>query len=706
MTEFRIKSHPILDTTENAVIPFFWKSEQLFARPNEMISSALMANGISIFSHHPIDKSAQGIFCANGQCAQCLVIADDIPVKSCMTPVRAGMRVEPAEGLPTLPQVVTETAYVEPVIPVTEPEVLIIGAGPAGLSAAIELGKLGINCLLIDDKNHLGGKLVLQTHRFFGSTEAVFAGSRGTEIAKKLEATVRALPSVEIWTSAIAVGVFADHKVGVFRDDKQYELVKPKVLLVATGAREKSLTFSGNTLPGIYGAGAFQTLVNRDLVKPCENLFVIGGGNVGLIAAYHAIQAGIHVAGLVEAAPKCGGYKVHMDKLVRSGVPIYTSHTVLEALGDEHVKQVVIAQVDEHFQAIKGTEQLYDCDTVLIAVGLDPVDEFYKKAKELGFNVHAAGDAESIAEASAAIFSGKIAGVNIARDLGYDTDADTEEWQKLEDILSSRPGDVVKPLEAFPLEGMYPIMHCTQEIPCNPCSTVCPKKLIQVDDVDIRHLPHYERATDEQCINCARCVAVCPGLAVSIVDFRQQDGTALVSLPYEQDPEKIKIGDLIEVTGTEGMPIGKFPIKQIRKIAGYRDGTLVVTVQAPAELATEMSGFRIIESSEPKPFELESDLLENLADSAYICRCERVTVGQIRQLIREGVRDINQIKAVSKASMGACGGKTCLNLIKRLFHSEGVSLEEVTETAIRPVFVEVPMSVLANLSGVKEETHD
>lgn len=706
MTEFRIKDHPILDTNEEATVSFFWQSEALLARPNEMISSALMANGISIFSHHPVDGTAQGIFCANGQCAQCLVIADGIPVKACMTPVKAGMRIEPAEGLPALPYVSRNNSYVEPSIPVTETEVLIIGGGPAGLSAAIELGNLGVKCLLIDDKNRLGGKLVLQTHRFFGSTEAVFAGSRGTEIAKKLESNVRGLSSVEIWTSAVAIGIFAEQMIGVFRDNKNYELVRPKVLLVSTGAREKSLAFPGNTLPGIYGAGAFQTLVNRDLVKPCENLFVIGGGNVGLIAAYHAIQAGIHVAGLVEAAPQCGGYKVHMDKLRRTGVPIYTSHTVLKAIGDEHVEQVVIAQVDKNFKPIKGTEQIYDCDTVLIAVGLDPVDEFYRRAKQLGFNVHAAGDAEAIAEASAAIFSGKIAGVNIARDLGYDTNADTQAWQNLEDILSSRPGDVVKTSQEFPHEGMYPIMHCTQEIPCNPCSTVCPKMLIKVDHADIRNLPYYDRSTDEQCINCGRCVAVCPGLAVSIVDFRKQDGKALVSLPFEQDPDLLQIGELIEVTGTEGLTFGSYPITQIRKIVGFRDGTRVVTVEVPADIATEVSGFRIIEETEPKPYEFETEHPENLADDAYVCRCERVTAGQIRQLIREGVRDINQIKAKTKVSMGACGGKTCLNMVKRLFQSEGVNLNEITETPIRPVFVEMPLHVLANLPTNEEVKHE
>jgi len=99
-----------------------------------------------------------------------------------------------------------------------------------------------------------------------------------------------------------------------------------------------------------------------------------------------------------------GGYKVHKDKLARLGVPILTSHTILSANGQASVESVTIARVDEQFKPIKGTEKTYACDTVLIAVGLDPVNEFYLKAREFGFPAYAAGDAEEIAEASAAIF--------------------------------------------------------------------------------------------------------------------------------------------------------------------------------------------------------------------------------------------------------------------------------------------------------------
>ena len=286
--------------------------------------------------------------------------------------------------------------------------VLIIGGGPAGLSAAIQLAKAGIRSLVVDDKHRLGGKLVLQTHRFFGSQKDVYAGTRGIDIASQLEAEVRSYPEIEVWLHSTALAVFSDKIVGILRQGKQYILVKPDVLLVACGAREKSLAFKGNTLPGVYGAGAFQTLVNHELVRPAQRLFIVGGGNVGLIAGYHALQASIAVVGLVEALPECGGYKVHKDKLLRMGVPIYTRHTILSANGTERVESVTIAQVDDNFQPLPGTERSFECDTVLIAVGLDPVNEFHLKAREFGMLVAAAGDAEEIAEASAAIFSGKI----------------------------------------------------------------------------------------------------------------------------------------------------------------------------------------------------------------------------------------------------------------------------------------------------------
>ena len=354
MTDQRIHEHPILAVPAIVPFAFTWAGQTLAGRPGETIASALFANGVRVFGHHHKDGAPQGIYCANGQCAQCAVVADGLPVKSCMAPVLPGMRVEPLDGKPVLPDVAggLEMRDIETI----ETECLIIGGGPAGLTAAIELARAGVRTVIVDDKHRLGGKLVLQTHKFFGSIDACHAGTRGIDIATRLESEVRAFEHVKVWLNSTALAVFSDRRVGVLRDG-HYFILRPQVLLVAAGAREKSFVFGGNTLPGVYGAGAFQTLVNRDLVRSASRLFIVGGGNVGLIAGYHALQAGIEVAGLCEALPECGGYKVHKDKLVRMGVPVFTSHTVLRANGIEEVESVTIARVDDKWKPVPGIRE-------------------------------------------------------------------------------------------------------------------------------------------------------------------------------------------------------------------------------------------------------------------------------------------------------------------------------------------------------------
>jgi len=695
----RLYKHPILPVSDRPMFNFYWRGQELAARAGETIASALFANGVRIFSYHHKDGAPQGIYCANGQCAQCLVLADGFPVKSCMEMIKPGMKIEPLVGLPELPPVSPELQLDFQPIEEVETTVLIIGGGPAGLAAAIELGSRGVNCLLVDDKHRLGGKLVLQTHRFFGSVEAVYAGTRGIDLASRLEKEVRQYPSVEIWLQTTALAVYSDHKVGVLKEGQKYVLVKPQVILTTAGAREKSLAFPGNTLPGVYGAGAFQTLVNRDLVRPTERLFIVGGGNVGLIAGYHALQAGIEVVGLVEVMPEVGGYKVHKDKLARLGVPIMTSHTVLSANGQESVESVTIARVDEQFRPVKGTEKTYTCDTVLIAVGLDPVNEFYLKAKEFGYPAYAAGDAEEIAEASAAIFSGKIRGLEIARDLGVYSGEIPASWAQTAEILKSKPGLTFP--EGYPEKetGVFPVIHCLQEIPCDPCSAVCPRKLIEVDKVDIRKTPVYQEDNDPRgCSGCERCVVICPGLAITLVDYRKDPDRPEVTIPFEFLREIINPGQEIILVDIEGQEVARSRVNSVKSIKA-NDRTILIKVQVPKEVAKRVSGLRV----QPRLETAEENYVERMADEAIICRCERVTAGEIRQLIKEGVRDINEIKTITRASMGPCGAKTCTPLIHRLFREEGVPESEIIDQTKRPLFIEVPMGLLAGLETVNQE---
>jgi sarcosine oxidase subunit alpha len=692
--EHRIKRHPILPIESGPELEFRWRGQVLRAHSGETIASALFANGIRVFGHHHKDGAAQGMFCANGQCAQCLVIADGLPVKACMTLVKPEMHVEPLDGKPELPNAER--------IPATQPigtldvECLVIGGGPAGLSAAIELGKAGVRTLIVDDKHRLGGKLVLQTHKFFGSAEACHAGTRGIDIATRLEEELRRFETVQVWGNAMALAVFSDRKVGVLRGGN-YFVVQPHVLLVATGAREKSLVFKGNTLPGVYGAGAFQTLVNRDLVKAAERLFVVGGGNVGLIAGYHALQAGIQVVGLCEALPECSGYKVHRDKLARLGVPIYTSHTVLAVDGAQEVSSITIAQVDDGLRVVPGTQKSFSCDTVLVAVGLDPVDEFVYKAREFGLPVYAAGDAEEIAEASAAMFTGRIRGLEISKSLGRDVGEVPPEWHRTAEILKSRPGAVVTEDVAEKEEGVFPVLHCSQEIPCNPCTSVCPRHCIVIEGEDMRGLPEY---VGDGCIGCEQCIAVCPGLAITLVDFRDDEENPIVTVPYELERDSIREGDTVTVLDTDGTILGNVAVVAVRA-PRFADRAVLVRVRTPREYARRVAGIRTLQrwSTEPLP-----EPVERMSDDEIVCRCERVTAGEIRELIRSGIRDMNYIKAITRAGMGACGSKTCTNLIKRLFLEESVPLAEVVENTKRPLFVEVPLGTFAGAVTGEEPT--
>jgi len=317
-------------------------------------------------------------------------------------------------------------------------EIAIIGGGPAGMSAAIAAAGQGARVTLFDRGKRMGGQLVKQTHRFFGS-EKEYAGIRGIDIAKILYENVESNKLIDVKTDTTVLAIYSDGVI-TYEEGKCYRRMTAEKTIIAAGASEKMLLFENNDLPGVYGAGAVQTLMNEHLIVPGNNVLMVGAGNIGLIVSYQLMQAGVKVKGIIDAAPKIGGYLVHASKVRRLGIPILTSHTIKKALGDEYVEGAIISELDEKWKSIPGTDKKLDVDIVCLAVGLSPQSELLrhtgcemKYVPSLGGYVplrdenlqttaagfYVAGDAAEIEEASSAMVEGTIAGLSAAESLGY-----------------------------------------------------------------------------------------------------------------------------------------------------------------------------------------------------------------------------------------------------------------------------------------------
>ncbi len=320
-----------------------------------------------------------------------------------------------------------------------EIDIAIVGAGPAGLSAACTAAESGAKVLVIDENALPGGQLFKQIHKFFGSREHL-AGVRGYDIGKNLLERVQN-SGAEVWLNTTVYGMQKDCSLGVIKNG-EHIVVKAKKVIIATGAKENYMAFEGSTLPGVMGAGAAQTMINVNRVLPGKKVLMIGSGNVGLIVSYQLLQAGAEVVALVEGSPRIGGYGVHAGKIRRAGVPIFLGHTVKSVSGDGKVQKAIISAVDEKFNCIEGTEKSFEVDTICLAVGLNPMTELlFMTGCEFTFipsfgghvpmhdenmettvkGLYVSGDVTGVEEASSAMEEGKLAGVSAAEALGFYT---------------------------------------------------------------------------------------------------------------------------------------------------------------------------------------------------------------------------------------------------------------------------------------------
>ncbi|MCR4674347.1 MAG: FAD-dependent oxidoreductase [Lachnospiraceae bacterium] len=521
-------------------------------------------------------------------------------------------------------------------------DLIIVGAGPSGLSAAVEAAKRGLKVVVFDENEKPGGQLFKQIHKFFGSKEHR-AKVRGFVIGQQLleEADKE---GVEVVLNATVIGLYQDHEVVVKLGDEVVHF-KGDAIVIATGAAENMVTFEGWTLPGVIGAGAAQTMMNLHGIKPGKKILMLGSGNVGLVVSFQLMQCGCDVVALVDAAPRVGGYGVHAAKVARTGVPFYLSHTIVKAEGETEVTGVTIAEVDDRFQFIPGTEKHFDVDTICLAVGLSPMSQLLKMAgakmednprkggqvpvcDEYGRTslpgVFVAGDVSGIEEASSAMIEGRMAGIVAAEYLGYMEETDLDhQLKELDDALDGLRQGMFAPknrgkaietteegieisknllkhgfvsdeeIERFPgvthRVGVHPVMECTQNIPCNPCQDACKKGCISIGS-NITSLPIVVEGSE--CINCGMCVASCSGQAIFLVDEDLGDGFASVTLPYEFLPLP-EIGTKGKGLGRDGKVVCEAEVIQVRDVKAF-DKTSLLTIKVPKEYAMKARFFQAV----------------------------------------------------------------------------------------------------------------
>jgi len=564
--------------TRGAEIEIFVNGQPVRAFVGETIGGVLTAAGIRELRRTEQLKDPRGLYCCMGTCHGCLVTVNGEPnVRACITPVQVGQQITLQQGYGKIDPDSPEPPagrLVRKQVPL-----VIVGGGPAGLSAAIAAARAGTRVLVIDENLQAGGQIYRQLPPDFKVNDAGLLGTDYADGNSLLDQVHEFGEAIEIWHEALVWSVFESNQLAVAHGN-ELVLLDARAIIVATGAYERPVPVPGWTLPGVMTAGGAQVLLKSQRVRPGRRVLLAGTGPLQLVVANQMLDAGMQVVALAESTSMLGAWRylpgllrqpdlikqglTYLYRLKRAGVQMLRSHALGTILGEVQVKAAVVGPVDSRGYPIPGSENTFEVDTVCIGYGLIP-----------------------------------------------------SVW--LTSLLGCRH-------DYNPLVGGW--------------------------------VPFFDENmhTDQPGVFVAGDGA---GIAGVLVAKMQGTIAGLYAAAH--------IGDISIDQAVQGS------LPQLR-------------------LLDSMGGFR---RAMDRIYRIQPDLYANVTDDTIVCRCESITAGEIRQAIREGTMDLNDIKKRTRSGMGYCQGTNCQPTIAAILAREfGADPAKIKMQTTRPPARPIPLNLL------------